>query len=391
MKGRAMPIVMSVAFLMAAGVAAAQQGAQAEASVAQLLASANASEEVPPERCVRDPYAEFNGIAVDPVNNLIVMSAPNIRGVMLYPRTAGTTGNEVTAPLGMISGPRTHLSGMSGVMVDPLHQEFYGIETDIGDSVAAFPYRARGNTDARVLAIPIGGWGMAMSPQRREFAVSIEDNDQLMIFGRGAQGVARPLRQVRGKLTTLADPKGVAWDVPHHELIVANEGNWSRSAWDPDYSGGGEYRPPSITVFAESANGDAKPLRVIQGKLTGLDAPAGLAVDPVHDEIAVVNSGDGSVLIFGRTASGNIAPKRIIKGPHTLLKHPIGLALDPVHNELWVANWGHTAEVFERTASGDAAPKRVIRSAPPGTPVAGMSVIPALGYDSKRDQLLVPN
>jgi DNA-binding beta-propeller fold protein YncE len=203
--------------------------------------------------------------------------------------------------------------------------------------------------------------------------------------------VDKPARQIRGDRTQLADPRGLSWDEKHHEIVVATLGNWSRAAWDADFSGGGQYRPPSILVFAETADRDAKPLRVIQGDQTALNLPSGLAVDPEHDEIMVANSGTGSVTVYGRTVKGNVAPIRTLQGPHTMLKHPIGLALDLKHNELWVANWGHTAEVFDRTASGDATPKRVIRSAPPGTGVAGLSVIPAIGFDTKRDQLLIPN
>jgi hypothetical protein len=40
--------------------------------------------DVLPARCIIDPYAEFNGIAVDPVNDVVVMTAPNIRSLMLY-------------------------------------------------------------------------------------------------------------------------------------------------------------------------------------------------------------------------------------------------------------------------------------------------------------------
>ena len=59
---------------------------------------------------------------------------------------------------------------------------------------------------------------------------------------------------------------------------------------------------------------------------------------------------------------------------------------------IWVANYGdHTAVVFDRTASGNVAPKRIIRNAPKGTPTTGFTNASAAAYDSKRDELLVPN
>jgi hypothetical protein len=61
-------------------------------------------------------------------------------------------------------------------------------------------------------------------------------------------------------------------------------------------------------------------------------------------------------------------------------------------DELWVANFGdHTALVFPRTAAGNVAPTRVIRNAPKGTPTGGVGNPYAVAYDSKREQLLVPN
>jgi DNA-binding beta-propeller fold protein YncE len=53
------------------------------------------------------------------------------------------------------------------------------------------------------------------------------------------------------------------------------------------------------------ANGDAAPLRTIQGRLSQLDWPMGVAVDEVANEIIVANNGDNSVLIFPRTANGD--------------------------------------------------------------------------------------
>ena len=68
------------------------------------------------------------------------------------------------------------------------------------------------------------------------------------------------------------------------------------------------------------------------------------------------------------------------------------LAIDPRNNEIWVANYAdHTALVFARTATGDAAPKRIVRNAPAGTPTGGFGNPYAVAYDSKREQLLVPN
>ena len=117
-----------------------------------------------------------------------------------------------------------------------------------------------------------------------------------------------------------------------------------------------------------------------------------LDVDLQHDEIAVANNGDSSIRIFRRTDTGNVAPVRIIKGPRTGILGPMGVAYDLKNSEIWVANYGdHTALVFPITATGNVAPKRILRNAPGGSPTVGFGNPGAVAYDSRRDEILVPN
>ncbi len=70
----------------------------------------------------------------------------------------------------------------------------------------------------------------------------------------------------------------------------------------------------------------------------------------------------------------------------------MGVSIDAKNNEVWVSNFGdHTALVFAREANGNAAPKRIIRSAPASAPSAGFGNPMAVAYDSKREEILVPN
>jgi len=70
----------------------------------------------------------------------------------------------------------------------------------------------------------------------------------------------------------------------------------------------------------------------------------------------------------------------------------MGVSIDAKNDEIWVTNYReHTAVVFARTAEGNVAPKRILRNAPPGTPAVGFGNPGAVAYDSKRDQILVPN
>jgi DNA-binding beta-propeller fold protein YncE len=70
----------------------------------------------------------------------------------------------------------------------------------------------------------------------------------------------------------------------------------------------------------------------------------------------------------------------------------MGVTFDPKNNEIWVANYGdHTALVFAHGAQGNVPPVRVIRNAPEGSPTVGFGNPGAVAYDSKRDEILVPN
>jgi len=66
-------------------------------------------------------------------------------------------------------------------------------------------------------------------------------------------------------------------------------------------------------VFPRDAKGDVAPLRVIKGPDTMLKDARSIAVDPIHNVIAVASR--NGMLIFDRTANGNAKPLRVIKGP----------------------------------------------------------------------------
>src|SRR5712692_6529427 len=355
-----------------------------------------------PLRSVVDPYPTFNGVAVDAENNRVVMSDENRKSVLSYDRAGGSNSAAVTPPMRQITGPQTEIGYISVVGLDPARRELYVVNNDIEDRIVVFDYGAHGDLKPkRRLYVPHQTWGISLNPVQDEFAISVQQLSMVAIYRREATGLEAPLRIIKGPHTGMADAHGVRWDAAHHEIAVANHGNYAvitpYSADDTAGSNtamsvGGHFLPPSLTVFEDSATGDTKPLRTIQGSRTKLNWPMGIDIDTAHNEIAVANNGDNSVLVFGRTAEGDVAPARVIRGARTGISSPMGVAIDTKNDELWVANYGdHTALVFSRTATGDAAPKRIIRNAPAGTPTGGFGNPYAVAYDSKRDELLVPN
>jgi hypothetical protein len=275
-----------------------------------------------------------------------------------------------------------------------------------------------GNTrPIRALHVPHQAWGIALSPKRDEVAISVESARTVVVYKRGSDGETPPIRTLRGVRTGMGDPHGVQFDDVNNEMVVVNHGN---QTWGPPGSGrgrgrggggeasegqapapsppgetpplGGRWMPPSVTVYAADANGDTAPLRTIAGDKTGLNWPMGVSIDTTHGEFAVANNGDSAVLVFKRDATGNAAPLRVIRGDKTGIVGPMNVAIDVKNDEIWVSNYGdHTAVVFPRTAAGNVAPKRILRNAPAGTPTSGFGNPGAVTYDSKRDELIVPN
>ncbi len=115
-------------------------------------------------------------------------------------------------------------------------------------------------------------------------------------------------------------------------------------------------------------------------------------MDEEHGDLYVANDGGDSIFVFKVTDNGDVAPTRFIKGPRTQIKNPTGISVDTKNDEIVVANMGnHRATVFPRTANGDVPPKRVIRSAPADQPALQIGNPGAVAYDTKRDEILVPN
>src|SRR6185436_18263498 len=163
-------------------------------------------------------------------------------------------------------------------------QEIYSVDNDIGDRMMVFPYDANGNVKPkRVLDVPHQAWGLSISPERNELAVSVEAARQIVVYRKTATGNEPPLRTIRGPKTGLGDPHGVFLDGQNNEIIVANHGNQGgRQPAPGDAPGrqrgvrpteprpieGGRFDEPSITVYKADAHGDVPPMRKIQGDRT---------------------------------------------------------------------------------------------------------------------------
>ena len=365
-----------------------------------------------PERIIRDPYAAYSAVAVDNTHNEVVLTDENLFNILTYDRQVNTRPTSVTDPKRIIGGLNTKIEFQCGLYIDPANGDIYAVNNDTIDTLVIFSRQAIGNvTPDRELHTPHGTFGIAVDEDAKELFLTVQHDNAIVVFNKTAQGAEAPIRVIQGDDTALADPHGMAIDRKNRLLYVTNHGSvhevrppvagekkrrvnlpgWPLTR-DDAVPGSGKMLPPSITVYAKDAKGNARPVRTIQGTKTQMDWPTGIAVDYERNEIFVANDGGNSMLVFAAAASGDVAPLRVLKGLRSLISNPTGVYLDKKNNELWVSNFGnHTAAVYSPTAQGDTAPLRVIRSAPPSQPVPGMGNPHPIAYDTKREEILVPN
>ena len=370
-----------------------------------------------PVRMIRDNYPSYSSIGVDLKNDELVMTDESTFSILTYDRMTNTPPTAAfSEPKRKIGGHDTWIEYQCGVYIDQESGDIYAVNNDTVDRLVVFSREARGNVPPdRIIHQPHTTYGIAVDEAHQELFLTVQEAAAVSVFRKMAADHEQPIRLLQGNRTLLADPHGIAIDPSKDLLFVANFGsvaehdasvaskegdgyfvlsekaNWPLGR-ESAVPGTGKNLPASITVYPRDAAGDVAPIRVIQGPKTQLNWPTALTVDPKRGEVFVANDTGDSILVFDVTANGDVPPKRVISGPRSMIKSPTGVFYDWEHDELWVSNFGnHTATVYRATASGDAAPLRVVRSAPSnvGTPNIGNAYAPA--YDSKRDQILVPN
>lgn len=359
--------------------------------------------ERPPVRVIRDPFPAYTAVAVDVKNSEIVLQDENLFQIIAYDRMTNTPPTaSMSEPKRVIGGLDTQTEFNCGLYVDPKTGDIYTVSNDTLGTMSVFSRNARGNVRPdRTLRTPGRSWAIAVDEANEELFLAVQDPPMVVVHHKYAKGKDQPIRVLRGNKTGLGDAHGISLDTKHGWIFVANhgavadyrdEGGNGLLRGDEVVPGSGRYELPSITVYPIKASGNAPPLRTIQGPKTLLNWPSHLSVDEQRGEVFVANDVDDSVLVFHVTDSGDVAPTRVLKGPKTQLKNPVGVFVDIVNDELVVANMGnHRATVYRRTAQGDTPPIRTIRAGPEGVPALKIGNPGSVAYDTKRDQIIVPN
>jgi 6-phosphogluconolactonase (cycloisomerase 2 family) len=345
-----------------------------------------------PARFIKDPNPSFSAVAVDSDSNMLVVSDENMFRIMEYDRRTSTPAQaRLTEPKRVISGLNTQAEMICGVYIDPKTKEIYALNGDTQNWMPVFSPDAKGNVAPnRALNVPGHPFQMAADEEKQLLYMTIQSDNKVVVYRKQAEGAEQPIRTIEGLDTQLEDPHGLALDIKDRLIFVSNFGNADiRAGRGERY---GKFDPPSITVYSMEASGNVKPLRTIEGPKTLLNWPAHMVFSEERGELFVANDADNSILVFRATDQGDVAPTRMIKGPKTGIKSPPGIALDPKLGELYVANMGTPSiTVFPLTASGDVPPTRTIRGGPADAVGLMIGNPGAVGYDSKREQILVPN
>lgn len=372
--------------------------------------SRTANGDVAPLRVVDFKLFEFTekrtwGWSVDAVNNEVAGTFQNGSTINVFDRGAGDL-------LRSISGAATGMADPHGIFIDTVNNEIlvvneghlFGVAPQ-APSITVFSRTASGNVaPLRTIQGPSTGLGLArpihVDTVNNELAVANGDTNTITVFSRTATGNVAPLRTISGAATGLSNPTGVFIDSVNNEIVVANWNAHSVTVYPRTATGNvaplrtitagagaatGLGNPgavsvdltnnefavtncvshPRIAFFPRLANGQAGPLRVIEGQNTRISRSLhGVAIDPVNNEVLVPSTLEDAILVFSRTASGNVPPLRVIQGAATGVNKPQGIAVDTVHNEIALANeLTPSITIYSRTASGNVAPLRTITDA----------------------------
>ncbi len=358
----------------------------------------------PALRTIKDTAPTYSAVAVDPINDEIFLQDENLFQIVVFDRNTDTPATAAfSEPKRVIGGHHTKMEFNCGLYIDPSSGDVYSVNNDTINTLVIFSREKVGDVPpTRELRTPHRTFGIAVDEDAEELFLTVQHPPEIVVYHKYASGRERPIRTMRGNSTQLEDAHGIALDPKNGWMFVSNYGNSAKyledslgkpEVGDEDLKPGtGEYKDPSITVYPIKANGDQAPIRVIEGPKTQLNWPAHIHIDVDRGELFVANDGANSILVFDIRANGNVEPKRVLKGPRTTILNPTGVFVDTKNQELVVASMGnHSAPVFAIDAGGDVPPKRVIRSAPIGKMALQIGNPGAVSYDTKRNEILVPN
>ena len=161
-----------------------------------------------PIHTIRDPYAGFAAIRVDPVHNEVVLMDEFKFNIYVYDRLAVTPASAPqTTPKRFIGGGKTLSRYNSDGYVDTRTGDIYIVNNDSEPGMFKFPRTAEGNVEpALELLTPYGAFGMTVDEERGEVFLTIQHDGAIQIYKKGAKDEENAVRLIQGNRTRLADP-----------------------------------------------------------------------------------------------------------------------------------------------------------------------------------------
>lgn len=256
---------------------------------------------------------------------------------------------------------------MHDIRYSASRDEFF-VTNPFAQSILAFRGDSDGNqAPVRIIQGPktrlIEADTLEIDDVNKEIIVAVRD--EIMVFPMDGSGDIAPIRVLRGGKNGWKPGGGVAVD-PVHNLLMT-DGTIAGSGTGTDAEGREEGRERnSILIFDRTANGEAKPLRVISGPRTGLKAIRQMQIYPKGGWIVVAHIANGVrpepegafVGIWSINDNGDVPPRwKIDAKTSNALKKPRGVALNPKNKELIVSDMRQNAvltyslpEMFEQSA-----------------------------------------
>ena len=190
-----------------------------------------------PVRMIRDRYASYSSVAVDPTNNEVIVTDENLFNVLVYNRLDNTPPTSITEPKRSIGGLKTKIEFQSGVYVDPKNGDIYAVNNDTVDTLVIFSREAKGDVrPVREVHTPHGTFGIAVDEERQEVLLTVQHDSAVVTFEKTATSEDAPIRLLQGEHTLLADPHGMALDAKDDLIFVTNHGSVHQFApvlWPP--------------------------------------------------------------------------------------------------------------------------------------------------------------
>ena len=247
----------------------------------------------------------MHGIFYDEIHDEIVVPVALGGAILTLPGDAAGDA----PPKRVLQGPKTGISQPDTVFVDLEHDELIVESGD--DAVLVFPRTAQGDVaPSRRIGGPNSGvsniYGLATDSKRDCIIVANRvdgpgraSDDAILVFNRLDNGDPKPRTKIAGPHTGIIKIRQVFVDEERGLIYATIKNNFENynvadprpSPWDPNKTG-------FIGVWSIDDNGDVPPRAVIKGPATGLVWPAGVAINPKHQEIYAIDSVSNALFMF---------------------------------------------------------------------------------------------